>query len=122
MKHASAALGSLAATLLFLAGCGGTSDGPSAISVTVQGQYEKRVLSSAGFSPTLSTLPTRYAYAQVVNSASGRVEAAGTLGADGTRTFSVPKGITFFVAIYASRVPAGGHGFYFYGGASPPAT
>ncbi|MBK7294743.1 MAG: T9SS type A sorting domain-containing protein [Holophagaceae bacterium] len=128
MKHASAALGSLAATLLFLAGCGGTSDGPSAISVTVQGQYEKRVLSSAGFSPTLSTLPTRYAYAQVVNSASGRVEAAGTLGADGTRTFAVPKGITFFVAIYAStEVPASGagSGFYFYGGvkkALPAAT
>jgi hypothetical protein len=119
MKHASAALGSLAATLLFLVGCGGSSDGPSAISVTVQGQYEKRVLSGAGFSPALTTLPTRYAYAQVVNSASGRVEASGTLGADGTRTFAVPKGITFFVALYASTevpVSGSGSGFYFYGG------
>lgn len=128
VKLASFGPGSLIASLLFLAGCGGTSDGPGTISVTVQGQYEKRVLSSAGFSPALTTLPTRYAYAQVVNSSSGRVEAAGTLGADGTRTFAVPKGITFFVAIYAStEVPAGGSGggFYFYGGvkkALPSAT
>ncbi len=119
MKHASFGLGSLVATLLFLAGCGGTSDGPGTISVTVQGQYEKRVLSSAGFSAATTTLPTRYAYAQVVNSTSGRVEAAGTLGADGTRTFAVPKGITFFVALYASTevpVSGSGGGFYFYGG------
>ncbi|MFZ1377926.1 MAG: hypothetical protein WAS25_15160 [Geothrix sp.] len=119
MKHATLGLGSLAATLLFLVGCGGSSDGPGTISVTVQGQYEKRVLSGAGFSPALTTLPTRYAYAQVVNSTSGRVEAAGTLGADGTRTFAVTKGITFFVALYASTevpVSGSGGGFYFYGG------
>ncbi len=112
-------LGSPLASLLILAGCGGgTSDGPSAVSITVQGQYEKRVLGPAGFSSTLSTLPARYAYAQVVNSSSGRVEAAGPLGADGTRTFSVPRGITFFVALYATtEVPAtSGTDFYFYGG------
>ncbi|NWJ41249.1 MAG: hypothetical protein HXX12_09790 [Geothrix sp.] len=128
MKHAPLGPGSLVATLLLLAGCGGSSDGPSAVSVTVQGQYEKRVLSTAGFGAAPTTLPTRYAYAQVVNSASGRVEAAGTLGADGTRTFAVPRGITFFVAIFATtEVPASapGGGFSFYGGvknALPTAT
>lgn len=128
MKLAPLGPGFLVAPLLFLAGCGGSSDGPGSISVTVQGQYEKRVLSAAGFSPATTTLPTRYAFAQVVNSNSGRVEASGTLGADGTRTFAVPKGITFFVALYASaEVPASGTsgGFYFYGAvkkALPAAT
>lgn len=109
----------MAAGLVFLAGCGGGSgsSGPSTVSVTVQGQYEKRVLSATGFSATLTTLPTRYGFAQVVNSGSGQVVASGALGADGTRTFTVPRGITFYVALYATtEVPnATGGGFYFYG-------
>jgi len=104
--------------LLLLAACGGagSTDGSSTVAITVQGQYEKRMLSASGFSAT-TTLPTRYAYAQVVNSSSGQVEASGTLDAAGTRTFSVPKGITFYVALYAStEVPTtSGGGFYFYG-------
>lgn len=122
-------IGLTLAALATLAGCGGGggSDSPSAVTVTVQGQYEKRVLSSSGFSPTVTSLPIRYGFAQVVNSASGRVEASGTLGADGTRTFTLPRGITFYVALYATtEVPAAtGGGFYFYGGvkkASPAAT
>lgn len=123
--------GFMAVALVFLGGCGGGgggNDGPSSVSVTVQGQYEKRVLSSSGVSTTLATLPTRYSFAQVVNSASGRVEAAGTLGADGTGTFVVPRGITFFVALYATvEVPGStpGSGFFFYGGvkrANPAST
>lgn len=104
--------------LLLLAACGGASntDGSSTVVVTVQGQYEKRILSASGFR-AITTLPTRYAYAQVVNSSSGQVEASGILDAAGTNTFSVPKGITFHVALYAStEVPTtSGGGFYFYG-------
>ncbi len=126
----TAVSGFMVVALAVLAGCGGGggNDGPSSVSVTVQGQYEKRSLSSSGVSATLTTLPTRYGFAQVVNSASGRVEAAGTLGADGTRTFVVPKGITFFVALYATvEVPSStsGSGFFFYGGvkkANPTST
>ena len=126
----TAVSGFMVVALAMLAGCGGGggNDGPSSVSVTVQGQYEKRSLSSSGVSATLTTLPTRYGFAQVVNSASGRVEAAGTLGADGTRTFVVPKGITFFVALYATvEVPSStsGSGFFFYGGvkkANPAST
>ena len=120
MNHRPASLALLVGALLLLGACrGGTSDGPITVAVTVQGQYEKRVLSASGFSPVLTTLPTRHAFAQVVNSSSLQVEAAGTLGADGYRTFNVPKGITFFVALYATtEVPAAssGSGFYFYGG------
>ncbi len=120
MNLRTVAIGLMTLTLALLAGCGGGgNDGPSTVSVTVQGQYEKRTLSASGFSATLTTLPTRYAYAQVVNSSSGRVEAAGTLGSDGTRTFGIPKGITFYVALYAiveiPNSPANS-GFYFYGG------
>lgn len=125
----TAGIGFTLAALAFLTGCGGGggNDGPGTVAVTVQGQYEKRVLSSSGFSPAVTTLPIRYGFAQVVNSSSGRVEASGTLGADGSRTFSLPKGITFYVALYATaEVPAAsGSGFYFYGGvkkASPAAT
>ncbi len=121
MKHRIAVLGLMVAPLAFLLGCGGSSSSTdiSTVSVTVQGQYEKRILSSSGVDTALTTLPARYSFAQVVNSASGRVEAAGTLGVDGTATFSVPKGITFFVALYATvEVPGStpGSGFYFYGG------
>lgn len=124
-------IGFMVVVLAFLGGCGGGSGGnagPSSVSVTVQGQYEKRVLSSSGVSTALTTLPTRYSFAQVVNSASGRVEAAGTLGADGTGTFLVPRGITFFVALYATvEVPGStpGSGSFFYGGvkkAAPAST
>ncbi|WP_243302515.1 hypothetical protein [Geothrix oryzisoli] len=105
--------------LLLMAACGGggSNGGSNTITVTVQGQYEKRILSASGFSTTVATLPTRYSYAQVVNSTSGRVEASGVLDAAGTGLFSVPKGITFYVALYAStEVPApSGTGFYFYG-------
>ncbi|GLH67666.1 hypothetical protein [Geothrix edaphica] len=104
--------------LLLMAACGGggSSDGPSAVTVTVQGQYEKRTLSASGVGTT-TTLPTRYSYAQVVNSSSGQVVASGTLDGAGTGTFTVPKGITFYVALYASiEVPTtSGSGFYFYG-------
>jgi len=122
-------IGFTLAALAALVGCGGGggNDGPGTVAVTVQGQYEKRVLSSSGFSPAVTTLPIRYGFAQVVNSNTGRVEASGTLGADGSRTFSLPKGITFYVALYATaEVPVtSGTGFYFYGGvkkASPAAT
>ncbi len=124
----TAGIGFMVATLGILSGCGGGSnEGPSNVSVSVQGQYEKRVLSASGFSATLSTLPTRYAFAQVINSSSGQVEASGTLDAGGSRTFSVPRGITFYVAIYATaEVPnTSGTGFYFYGNtkkASPSNT
>jgi hypothetical protein len=108
--------GLIALSLLFACGGGGSSDGASTVTVTVQGQYEKRILSDSGFSAT-TTLPTRYGYAQVVNSSSGRVEASGTLDGAGRGTFSVPRGITLYVALYASaEVPTtSGSGFYFYG-------
>lgn len=117
-------LGGLMALALSLAcGSGSTSSGNSGslgtVSISVVGQYEKRVLSASGFSPALTIFPARYAYAEVVNRSSGRVEAAGTLGVDGTRTFTVPKGTNLFVALYATaEVPnvSPNSGFYFYGG------
>jgi len=114
----TAGIGFMVAALGTLVGCRGTIDeGPSNVTVTVQGQYEKRLLSASGFTAPPNILPTRYAFAQVINSASNQVEASGTLDASGTRTFSVPRGITFYVAIYAtSEVPnTTGTGFYFYG-------
>lgn len=126
-------IGLLVAAFGALAGCGGSSSGgatgtvSSTVSVTVQGQYEKRLLSASGFGSS-TTLPARYAYAQVVNSSNNGVVAEGTLGADGSRTFSVPRGITFFVALYATvEVPNSpvDNGFYFYGGvkkANPAST
>jgi len=114
--------------LLLMAACGGggSNGGSSTVTVSVQGQYEKRILSASGFSTTVAILPTRYSYAQVVNSSSGQVEASGVLDAAGTGAFSVPKGITFYVALYATtEVPTtSGGGFYFYGEAKKalPAT
>ena len=114
--------GLMIATLGILAGCRGSDSssttGAGTVSITVLGQYEKRTLSTSGFGAT-TTPPARYAYAQVVNSSTNRVEAEGTLGSDGTGTFSVPRGITFFVALYATvEVPnsPADTGFYFYGG------
>jgi len=123
MNPRPAAIAFTFATLLISPGCRGTLDedtgGSSSVSVTVQGQFEKRSLSSSGFSPTLITLPTRYAFTQVVNSNTHQVEAGGVLGADGTLTVRIPRGITFFVALYAAvEVPnnPSDNGFFFYGG------
>lgn len=129
MNPRTLGIGLLVAAFGALAGCGGSGSGGATgtVSVTVQGQYEKRSLSAAGFGAS-TVLPTRYAYAQVVNSANSAVEAEGTLGADGTRTFVVPRGITFFVALKATvEVPNTpvDSSFYFYGGvkkASPAST
>jgi len=96
------------------------------VNVTIQARYEKRNLSDTGFG-SKTTYPTRYAFAEIWTSDPNNTP-NGFLAADGTRTFSIPRGSSFQVALYTNvEIPnnPSDTGFFFYGGvkkATPAAT
>ncbi len=96
--------------LALLVGCTSVSNdtGPSgAVRVTIQGQFEKQTLTSAGFGPT-TTLPIRHSYAEVRQANGNTLLASGYLGTDGTAYLDVSPGTQLYATIYAEyEVPGG---------------
>jgi hypothetical protein len=89
-----------------LAACGGGSSTSSDAQITIQARFEKVALGPAGFGGT-TTLPARYCYAEVCDSATGAVLAADYLGSAGTGTTFVPRGSQVYVNVYARyQVPS----------------
>lgn len=89
--------------LAFLVGCTTVSNdnGPNGtVSVTIQGQFEKQTLTSAGFGGT-TTLPIRHSYAEVRQVSGDTLLASGYMGSDGTATVAVAPGTQLYVIIYA---------------------
>ena len=103
---------------LMLACTGGTGDGSSedTVRVTLQGRYEKRPLSSSGFG-SITTLPTRYCWAEVWRSGGSGPISYGNLGTDGTGWVDIPRGINFYVIVRADiTVPnTSANGFFMHG-------
>ncbi|WP_243322338.1 hypothetical protein [Geothrix sp. SG200] len=94
--------------LLPFAACGGGSGSnvsPDAV-ITLQAQFEKLSLTSAG--PGATTLrPARYCWAEVRDASSGSLLASGYLGSDGTGRTTVPKGLQVYVQVFADyQVPS----------------
>ncbi len=103
---------------LLLACTAGTGDGSleDTVRVTLQGRYEKRALNSSGFGP-ITTLPTRYCWAEVWRSGGSSPISYGNLGTDGTGWVDVPRGISFYAVVRADiTLPnTSGSGFYMHG-------
>ncbi|HJV39492.1 MAG TPA: hypothetical protein VJ528_11680 [Geothrix sp.] len=93
--------------LLPFAACGGGSDSyasPDAV-ITLQAQFEKPTLTSAGLGAT-TLRPARYCWAEVRDASSGSLLASGYLGSDGTGRTTVPKGLQVYVQVFADyQVP-----------------
>ena len=109
----------MAVPILLLTACtGGIGDDYSeeTVRVTLQGRYEKRTLSSSGFG-AITTLPTRYCWAEVWRSGGSSPISYGNLGTDGIGWVDVPRGISYYVVVRADiTVPnTSGGGFYMHG-------
>jgi len=106
--------------LLTLLACGGGTDsgpiGEDTVRVTIQGRYQKRLLTGAGFG-SITTLPTRYCWTEVWRPGGSTPISYGNLGTDGNGWADVPRGINFYVVVRADiTVPnASGGGFYLHG-------
>ncbi len=99
---------SAALALLALTACGGSSssDGGGSVRITVQAQFQKQLLTSAGFSGT-ATLPARYCYAELRDANSGGVYDGGYLDGTGAGAYTVPQGAQVYAVVYAEyQVPA----------------
>lgn len=94
--------------LLPFVACGGGSDSyasPDAV-ITLQAQFEKPALTSAGLGST-TLRPARYCWAEVRDASSGSLLASGYLGSDGTGRTTVPKGLQVYVQVFADyQVPS----------------
>ncbi len=107
--------------LALLVGCTTVSNdgGPGGtVRVTIQGQFEKRALSSTGFGG-LTTLPIRHTYAEVRKVSGDTLIASGYLGSAGSATVDVAPGTQLYVTIFAEYEVPGGTGtndFFMQGG------
>jgi hypothetical protein len=106
--------------LVFLVGCttvvGPNDGGPSGtVRVTIQGQFEKRALTSTGFG-ALTTLPIRHSYMEVRQVSGNTLLASGYTGTDGTAYLDVAPGTQLYATIYAEyEVPGGSATTDFFG-------
>lgn len=93
--------------LLLLNACSGSSNNnTNEVRVGVQGQFEKRILSSSGFSSSTQILPTRYCYAKILKDSDLSVLDEFYLDANGGGSGHAPRDTNFFVAIFAAyQVP-----------------
>ena len=99
-----------AVPLALFVGCTSVSNdtGPSgAVRVTIQGQFEKQTLTSAGFTGT-TIQPIRHSYAEVRQMSDNALLASGYTGTDGTAYLDVAPGTQLYAIIYAEyEVPGG---------------
>lgn len=91
---------------LFL-GCGGAA-GPDplppevpAVTLNLQGQFEKLTLGPSGLATTPTLQPTRCCYGEVVADDTGEVLATGYLGADGGASVDLPQGVPVRLVLYS---------------------
>lgn len=91
---------SLTALLAFGMGCIAPERTDSEVRITIQGSYEKKVLTPSGFSG-IATRSTRFCFAEVLQASTGQPIASGYLGSDGTGYADVPRGTSCYVRIYA---------------------
>lgn len=123
-------LGPLFSALLALGlvGCNGSTydGGGGDVTVTLQGQFEKPLLTPTGFSGT-ATLPARFSYVELRDVATDSVLASGYLDGNGQGATTLPAGTQAYAVLYAMYevplVPAGS-GFFMRGSvvnAPPPA-
>ena len=107
--------------LALLVGCTTVpnDDGPDGtVRVTIQGQFEKRTLTSSGFGST-TTLPIRHSYAEVRQVNGNTLLASGYLGTDGTAYVDVSPGTQLYATVFAEYEVPGGSGtndFFMQGG------
>lgn len=109
--------------LVLLVGCTSVSNdggsGPSGtVRVTIQGQFEKRALTSTGFGAS-SILPIRHTYAEVRQVSGNTLLASGYMGSDGTAFVDVAPGTKLYATIFAEYEVPGGSGtndFFMRGG------
>ena len=112
--------------LALLVGCTTVSDGSGTdgngpngtVKVTIQGQFEKRTLTSAGFGTT-TTLPIRHSYVEVRQVSGNTLLASGYLGTAGSADLFVAPGTQLYATIYAEYEVPGGSGtndFFMRGG------
>jgi len=111
MRTGSWRLFTALSALLLLAACkdsttdGGGYTNPS-VQITLQAQFEKRPLTSAGFGAT-ALKPIRYGWAEVRDASTQTVVASGYLGSDGTGAVSIPQGLSVYLQVYAQyQVPS----------------
>lgn len=107
--------------LALLVGCTTVSNdtnSPDVVRVTIQGQFEKRALTSSGFGG-ITTLPIRHSYAEVRQVNGNALIASGYMGSDGTASVDVAPGTQLYVTIFAEYEVPGGSGandFFMHGG------
>ncbi|MBL0312192.1 MAG: hypothetical protein IPP78_05635 [Holophagaceae bacterium] len=87
--------------LAFLVGCTTVNSNEGTVTVTIQGQFEKRTLTPSGFGPTTTTLPIRHSYAEVRQANGDALIASGYLGKEGVATLDVTPGTQLYAIIYA---------------------
>lgn len=113
----------LALPIALMVGCTSTlgpdgGPGGGTVRVTIQGQFEKQILTPGGFAGK-TTLPIRHSYIEVRQSSGDSVLASGYLGSDGTAAVDVPPGTTLYTRIYAEYEVTGGsatNDFFQHGG------
>ncbi len=109
----------LAVPLVFVTGCtgGGSDSSEDTVRITLQARYEKRALTTNGFSSQLNTQPARYCWAEVWRSGDSSPLKYGNLGTDGTGWVDIPRGIAFKVVVRADiTVPStSGSNFFMHG-------
>lgn len=92
---------SIALALLALVGCGGASTREGDVEVALQGTFQKRILTTAGFTNT-ELRPARFAYAEVYNERDrSRPMATGYLDENGHGFALLPSGVNVFLVLYA---------------------
>ena len=94
-------------SLFLLAACRSGDSGSfgSNAQITLQAQFEKRVLGPSGLGAT-TLRPARYCWAEVRDVSSNALLASGYLGSDGTGSVSVPLGLQVYVRVSAQyQVP-----------------
>ena len=103
--------------VLLLTACS-TTNAPSGsdVQITLQAQFEKRLLGPSGFGATV-TRPARYCWAELRDVSSGALLASDYLGSGGTGTVLVPRGLSIYVQVFAQyQVPsADPNGFFMRG-------
>lgn len=96
---------SLASLLALGLGCIGPGRGGD-VSISIQGSYEKKLLTPTGFTGTV-TRPARYCYVEVRQSSPDQFISSWNLDNNGAENILVPRGLTCYLRLYAAvEVPA----------------
>ncbi len=93
--------------LALLVGCTSGVPTDKTVRVTIQGQFEKRTLTSTGFGAS-TVQPIRHSYTEVRQTTGDTLIASGYLGSDGTASVDVAPGTQVYVRIFSEYEVTGG--------------